>query len=331
MPDTAREAPESSPVPSVHFAGDRKLSWNAIRSVASQVRRYRPDILHAFTPASLAWCVLGTSALRRRPNLISFRGIPRLLRHSDPSEWISYLSPRVRMHACESHAVMQSMMRSGIAADRLRVTYNTAWEFDLSESAEYWRSLWSCSPGDVVVGTVAHVRPIKGIDLLVRAMLEMTDVPNWKLVIVGKVDDGLVTALTQSPSLQGRVMLTGHLDQAPSAMQAFDLFVMPSRSEGLCRALIEAMTIGVCPIVSSAGGMKELVRHERDGLVFPIDDFMALSLAIRRLIGDHEQRRCFGRSAREHVQALCTPKVVVDQLEEMYACVMKKDWDDEFD
>jgi glycosyltransferase involved in cell wall biosynthesis len=226
---------------------------------------------------------------------------------------------------------MQSMIRSGISPDRLRVTYNSAWDFEITKSAELWRNEWNVAPEEVVVGTVAHVRPIKGIDILVRAMLEMTDVPNWKLVIVGKIDDGLVTALSEFPAIQRRVLFTGHLEHAPCAMQAFDLFVMPSRSEGLCRALIEAMMQGVCPIVSSAGGMKELVRHGQDGLVFPIDDFISLSLGLRQLVRDQAQRQRFGRSACERVKTMCNPKVVVDRLENLYSYVMQRDWDDEFD
>lgn len=330
-PPTSSSADSEPPVPTVHFQGERKLAWSAIRHVAKHVRRFQPDLLHAFTPASLAWCVLGTTTLLRRPRLLSFRGIPRLLRHSDPSEWISFLSPRVVMHACESHAVMHSMLRSGIASDRCQVIYNTAWDFELTQSADAWRADWGIGPNDLVIGTVAHVRPIKGIDTLLRAAIELAHFPHWKLVIIGKVDDPEVTHLSQSQALQGRVRFTGHLDEAPSAMQAMDLFVMPSRSEGLCRALIEAMSLGVCPIVSSAGGMKELVRHQRDGLVFPIDDFEALASALLGLLQDPQLRTQYARSAQEHVRMICSPKAVVDRLEAMYAFAMQKDWDDSFE
>jgi glycosyltransferase involved in cell wall biosynthesis len=101
-------------------------------------------------------------------------------------------------------------------------------------------------------------------------------------------------------------------------MRAFDVFVMPSRSEGLCRALIEAMTLGICPVVSAAGGMKELVRDQEDGLVVPIEDEESLHQALRRLYQDRNLQKQFAASAMQRVRTLCAPDVMVDKLESIY-------------
>ena len=225
------------------------------------------------------------------------------------------------MHACESQAIMEAMLHSGVPRKKCRVVYNVHWDFDLGKPESEWRSEWNISEGKLVIGTVANVRPVKGIDILLKAAMRMCDLPDWRLVIIGNIDDDRVAELCKQPELSGRVILQGFCQDAPSAMQAFDLFAMPSRSEGLCRALIEAMTLGICPIVSSAGGMKELVRNEQDGIVFPVEDEESLHQALRRLYHDRRLRACFAQSAMEHVQSKCSPRVVTEKLEAMYSSV----------
>jgi glycosyltransferase involved in cell wall biosynthesis len=316
-------------IQTLDFPGRKKLSTRAIRNVMDSIVRFQPDILHAFTPASLAWSVCATMGLKTAglgpiPKIFSFRGITRPLRRFDPSEWITYLSPQVAMHACESQAVMNSMLESGIPSEKCRVTYNVVCDFGMTPSREQWRDRWGIGRETWVVGTVAHVRPVKGIDILLRALMRMNDQPEWRLVIVGKIDHDEVVRLAAHPQLDGRVVFQEHSDEAPAAMQAFDVFAMPSRSEGLCRALIEAMTVGVCPVVSDAGGMKELVRDHQDGIVVPVEDDERLHRALRFLFNNRQTQLQFAQSARERITTFCSPNVVVEKLESMYQTVMKR-------
>jgi len=118
--------------------------------------------------------------------------------------------------------------------------------------------------------------------------------------------------------LQARLKMPGHIHDAQRLMRVFDLFVMPSRREGLCRALLEAMDQAICPIVSDAGGMKEMVRHGKDGIVFPTENVAALRDAITQLHGDRETLAKFGSSAQTRVREICSPHQFAGRLEAMY-------------
>jgi glycosyltransferase involved in cell wall biosynthesis len=170
---------------------------------------------------------------------------------------------------------------------------------------------------DFVVGTVAVLRPVKGVDILLESAIRLEN-PNLRWAVIGCGDDPATNELAQHPKLAKDLRMLGRINAAANFIHAFDLFVMPSRSEGLCRSLIEAMEQGLPSIVSDAGGMKELIRHGKDGLVVPKENSAALADAIQCLYEDEPLRRSMGDSARVRVAELCSAKIFVDRLEAIY-------------
>jgi glycosyltransferase involved in cell wall biosynthesis len=77
---------------------------------------------------------------------------------------------------------------------------------------------------------------------------------------------------------------------------------MPSvEREGLSKALLEAMSLGITPIVTRVGGMPEVVIHEQNGLVVPPRSSEELAAAILRLYKNEEERRSFARNAKNTI------------------------------
>lgn len=302
----------------INISGRKKICRQAIRSVSEIVDDFRPDLIHAFLPDSLAWALFATWNLKSAPKIVSFRGITRVPNRWDPSDWISYLSRRVAMHACESHAVRDAMLQAGIPAEKCSVTYNTMWDFDSPKSPEQWRRDWNVSSEEILLGCVGTIRKIKGTDLLIKAVENLPKHLPWRLVVIGSIVDKTIAQAIESSPVRSRIITTGELKHAVSAMRAMDLFVMPSRSEGLGRALIEACSVGVCPVVSDAGGMKELVRNQIDGWVFQRGNVDQLTDALTQLIGNQSLRNNFAHSAQNNVSELCSPANVTDRLLAIY-------------
>jgi len=265
------------------FEPRSKVDPFAIAGLRKTIRDFAPDVIHAFMPRGLAIAVLATSVLRQRPPLVSFRGIIRVPSRWDPSNHITYFSPRVAMHACESNAVRDGLIRGGVAATQCETVYNCVRAESLPRLGRAALAPFGVPSNAFVVGTVAAVRPVKGIDILVRAAIECADLPELFILVMGPVRDTSVVKLADDPRIRGRVHFSGTVPGAAAFMDGFDLFAMPSRQEGLCRALLEAMSQRVCPVVSDAGGMKELVRHGVEGVVFPTEDHPALARVLRQL------------------------------------------------
>ena len=314
--DRNDEEPQHVPIHS-----RRKIDWGAIRALRRVIRSYQPDVVHAFLPRSLAQAVLACVGLRRKPRIVSFYGITRIPTWLDPANLITYLSPSVCMHACESNAVKESLVAGGVADARCEVVYNCVASSVVADEQqrriEIRREL-GVPEDSFLVGTVATIRPVKGIDIFMKAAITCSDISNVHFVVAGQLEDPVVAKLAEHPSLQGRLKMLGYVEGADEKMRAFDLFVMPSRREGLCRALLEAMERKICPIVSDAGGMKELVRHEIDGLVVPREDPQSLDAAIRKLYASRTLRDSYATSAHHRVRSICAPRVFSERMLSMY-------------
>ena len=302
----------------VAFSSRRKVDLRAISTLRKTIRNFQPDIVHSFLPRALSQTVLATIGMRKRPTIVSFYGITRVPSWREPADWITYLSPRVSVHTCESIAVKNALMKGGVNESKCEVIYNCVEEVGPSLSRQELRAKFGISADAFVVGTVATIRPVKGIDIMLRALIECSDIPNLVAIIAGPMEDPACAALVNDPRLQGRLRMLGYTNNAATLMKGMDLFVMPSRKEGLCRALLEAMGQGVCPIVSNAGGMKEVVRNGLDGIVFPSEDSVALAATVRRLHAAPRQISTLGESALKRVQSMCSPQVVGERVFKIY-------------
>jgi glycosyltransferase involved in cell wall biosynthesis len=101
-------------------------------------------------------------------------------------------------------------------------------------------------------------------------------------------------------------------------LAGFDVFVLPSNTEGMSIALLEAMAAG-CPIVVTAvGGNVELIRHMQTGLVVLPNDEAALRTAIERLLADPALATQLGTAARAVAEKHHSVKAMTERYEELW-------------
>jgi glycosyltransferase involved in cell wall biosynthesis len=144
---------------------------------------------------------------------------------------------------------------------------------------------------------------LKGADILIQAFLSLAaEFPDVKLKILGYYPDraeldGLIGGSAQIEILQARPHR-----EALEIIKGATVMVMPSRCEGLSRAIIEGMAAGIPLIGSIIGGTPVLVRDGENGYVFPVGDAAALGVRLRQLLKDDGLRSRMGDSgyARAH-------------------------------
>ncbi len=316
-----RHSEQSPHYQSIAYARGSKLSLPSIRQVRQAISEFEPDVVHAFYPRALAHSVLALTSLGSRVPIVSYRGIISAPNRWSPDQWITYLSRRVAAHACESAAVADSLVAGGVPQKNCHVVHNCLTHSPALLQPAHARRELGVAADAFVVMMVANMRRVKGADLLLRAAIACSDLPKLQLVLVGNVQDDEVDRLARDPRLAQRVTLAGYRRSAAALLSAADLFVMPSRAEALSVALLEAMSMGVCPVVSDAGGMKEAVRDEVDGLVFPSENVAALTAAMRRLYGDPSYRYQLARSASGRARSWFSAEAVAKRITGVYRTV----------
>jgi len=166
------------------------------------------------------------------------------------------------------------------------------------------------------------MRPVKGIDVLLKAAIQCAHLRDVYFVLFGNVLDPSIHTLAADPQIRDRVCLPGHRADARELVSGADIFVMPSRSDGIAHALLEAMHQAVCPVVSDAGALKEVVRHQRDGLVVPAGNTDALAQAIRTLHADRRLVAQLAASAERRYAECFTPECFAKRCLALYTELM---------
>jgi glycosyltransferase involved in cell wall biosynthesis len=103
---------------------------------------------------------------------------------------------------------------------------------------------------------------------------------------------------------------------------ALDLFVMPSRLEGLCTSLIDALAAGVPSVGSNVGGIPDVIEHEVSGLLFPSGDAAALARSCCRVLEDRDLARNLVAQGQLRVQQRFTSVAMVKGTIAAYALLL---------
>ena len=145
------------------------------------------------------------------------------------------------------------------------------------------------------------------------------DRAGWHLAIAGRgEEEGRLRAQSAAAGIDSRVHILGFRDDIPDILAAGDIFAMPSLSEGLPLALVEAMSFGLPVVVARVGGVPEVVTDDVEALLVPPSDAGALASALRRLIDDAELRRRLGDAGRTRAQRDFAIATMADRYERLY-------------
>ena len=174
-------------------------------------------------------------------------------------------------------------------------------------------------PNSLLVGFVGWLLPIKGPMHLLRAMESVWEKhAEITLVYAGKGDLDLdLRAETLRMGANGRVRFLGWRDDIDEIMPLFDIFVLPSLNEGMGRVLVEAMANGKPVVASRVGGIADLVKDQKTGLLVEPGNEKALAEAILRLVNDPGQRRRMGEMGRFHCLQFSLT-AMIEKLDHLY-------------
>jgi glycosyltransferase involved in cell wall biosynthesis len=218
----------------------------------------------------------------------------------------------------------------------VKVVYNPVDvdRFDPSRlSRETARSRLGLNQTTAVLVVVAQIIPWKAHDDAIRTLAELRRVhPDVCLLLVGspkftnraarwdaKAYMSRLEQLVSSLGVKEQVRFLGERDDVPEVLRAADIVLVPSWEEPFGMCVIEAMAMELPVLATNVGGPKEVITHERDGLLLPPREPARWAAAANRLLHETGLRTSLGRAARERVVEQMSTEDYVERVLDGYA------------
>ncbi len=187
------------------------------------------------------------------------------------------------------------------------------------------RNQWLGHRVGPLIGTVARLQPQKGLDVLLQAVhLLQPELPDLRAVLVG--EGPLRSTLERQArdlGIADRVIFAGTRRDIPTVLAALDVFVLPSRFEGLSLALLEAMSMARPVVATAVSGTVEVIRDGETGVLVPPEDASALAAGIRVMWEQRDRAQRMGENARRLVLERYTIRAVAKAYEEVYETLLR--------
>ena len=285
-----------------------------------KLAKIRPDILAFNSPRAI---LLGTLAsmfagvrariVFRRVNFPLRKGFLTRLKYSFGIDCIVAISGSIKLQ----------LLACGIPPSRIRTVYEG---MDLSLYPRRTPTRARSLDERMIVGTVAHLSPEKGLKHLIEAASMIPNVQmRLRFVIVGEGEClKELEDLVQSKGLSDCFQFTGFRHNTHDLMKSFDIFALPSLSEGLSSAILEAMATSLPIIATDVGGIPELVKNGDNGLLIRPADPIDLARAIQRLADDPEESLRMGERGRDRMEEQFTLARKILETEQLCRSFLKK-------
>lgn len=298
---------------------------SAAYRVAWYIRENNIDLVHAHLPVAgivsrLAGRLTGVPVIYTEHNLQE--------RYHPATRWLNLRTWRLQAEAVAvSGEVAESIDRHVGAPVPVHTILNgvNVRSYDPATfSGSEVRVKYNIPPKSLVVGTIAVFRVQKRLDDWLRvARLVVNAVPGTHFLLVGDGPErSMIEARVAELCLQEVVHFAGLQEETRPFFAAMDVYLMTSQFEGLPIALLEAMSMGIPPVVTSVGGIPELVRSGENGEMQPFGAIEAIAADVVRLLGDLTYRRRIGYAARETVVRDFSMERMQRELEAIYERVI---------
>ncbi len=293
--------------------------------------RFRPDLVHLATPATLGFAALRHGRRRGYPLVSSYHTnltAYSLYYHLGPVvpfawRYLRWFHNATRRTYCPTPAVAAELAAHGIERIELWPRGVDTSRFSPAHRSARLRARYGFAPEDLVVLYVGRLAKEKELDRLFAAFAGLRpSAPHLRLLVVGDGPDR--GRLERRYGGEGVVFAGYQEGEALSAHYASaDCFAFPSRTETFGNVVQEAMASGLPVVGVAAGGVRDVVRAGETGLLADPDDPADFARMLGRLVLDADLRRRLGRAGREAALA-ASWSVVLDRLLASYTAVVEE-------
>jgi len=271
-----------------------------------ELQRTQPiSLIHAHAPLPCGHAAMLLQAELAIPYVVSVHGLDAFSTEQvsgRSGQWCRSISERVYRSAkrviCVSEHVREQVLAGTGPTCRTSVVYNGVDPERFSPAKEP-------RVGAQVILSVGNLIPIKGHDVLIKAVAMLTqDFPSLELEIIGEGSErSRLEGLAAQLNIADRVRFVGRKSRSEvaAAMQRCTVFALPSRYEALGCVYLEAMAAGKPTVGCRGQGIAEVIRHGSNGFLVGPDNDRELALALTLLLRDEARRQSMSIAARDTI------------------------------
>lgn len=223
---------------------------------------------------------------------------------------------------CVSEFDKNSAITNRIARPKKIVAIHNGIDLNLNfyDRPEARRKL-NIDENDFVIGSIAEWTRNKGLDVLLNATKQLEN-KNLTILLIGSgenPEENNIKRLASKLKLQNKIIFINFLKDSAKYIKVFDIFVLPSRKEGLPYVLLEAGLAGRPVIATNVGGIPEIVANEVDGLLAKPGDIDALKKTMLKLSGHQEIRNEIAINLKEKIKRRFSLSEMRNETYELYS------------
>jgi glycosyltransferase involved in cell wall biosynthesis len=312
-----------SPSPRASIRSLPRAAWEL------QIEARKHDLIHVEGEVAGAICL---PSLASRPSLVTLNGLHLLRRVKGMGRAAACANLRLIVRAasrtiCVSESERDDLLEAtgGRGADRVVLIHNGVDPAPVASGEERAaaRAALGLPAGAVVGAWVAGLDGHKDPLTAARAAIDVAR-SGLPMVLLIAGDGPLRPELERTANASGvdGLRILGHRRDVRQVLAAADFFALASQREGLSFALLEAMSMGLVPVVSDGPGNPDAVGDA--GVVVPRGDVTAFADALRQLIGDEQARVTLGARARERVIERFSADEMARRTHDVYDAVLRE-------
>jgi len=315
-----------------------KFSLKTVWRIHKIISHLRPNIIHVHGTKA-GWLGRLAAFLNRRGKLVwtshllpeeFFSALPFFQKNLFP--WLHYFLNLTtdRFIALSNYQAQSMVKKPFFSKKKIKIIPNGVsphqFPLDGKESFKKFKRKNGIKNGEIIIGTAVRLSPQKSVDTLIKAFFELkkrAERPTPKLLIIGDGEQRqALEILVQELNLNSSVIFTGFLPDASAMIKIFDLFILPSKFEGMPLSILEAFAAEVPVIASKVSGIPELITEGETGWLVKPESPQKLLEKMDMVLSDLNKAKQVASNAKKKWLTHFTTEVMISRYREFYNAII---------
>ena len=311
------------------FNSKRKFDLQFIKELIKYIKKYDINIIHShgYKPSIIGFLIskITSAKLVVTCHLWYNKGSLKL-------QFYHYLEKICMLKASEVIAVskpikdeIEQKIKRNVKLIYNGININYYNFYDQEETNDYFKSI-GITNSDFIIGSVGRLNKQKRFDIIINLAQKLkisNNNSNIKFIIIGdgKLRDELSYKIKEL-SLENTVFLLGYREDTINFIKKFDIFLITSEIEGLPMVLLEAMAKAKAIVTTPVGSIPDFIHHNKNGLIFDLEDINGLIKNINKLINDPDKRNSISQNAFTTYKNKLTANAMTHEYYKLYCTTL---------